>query len=345
MVCSPHSRRVRRFRAEVVLRSCQELEGRTGFLFYFSSWQLPVSSAVRCVAPEPTVGLSLVKDCSKIKHPCFSNVGGHFDRFVSQGSRVKRAEMQKQRFSCSFHERSRYLRAQGAEPHRGVVGIMPPTDLLREPGWHTQHAQCYRGTSRDPGYSKVSCSVPASHRKQFGMKDEGRPRCLCRLQRFIGNSGLPHCCPEAATAARSASPPKTGAALLGAHTDTVSRAYGSDRLRRRVWECPISGTGRAAKRKGLRCRQRPTLRAPLRWRPRCSAAGGAAAGRPAAQGGAEPGGAGGRRAGRREALCRVPAPRRSPRTRPPCAAAASRAAPSPGSSRSRSAAIAMSFLL
>lgn len=147
MVCSPHSRRVRRFRAEVVLRSCQELEGRTGFLFYFSSWQLPVSSAVRCVAPEPTVGLSLVKDCSKIKHPCFSNVGGHFDRFVSQGSRVKRAEMQKQRFSSSFHERSRYLRAQGAEPHRGVVRIMPPTDLLMEPRWHTQ---CYRGTVVPP---------------------------------------------------------------------------------------------------------------------------------------------------------------------------------------------------
>ncbi|XP_058694007.1 MOB kinase activator 1B [Poecile atricapillus] len=43
---------------------------------------------------------------------------------------------------------------------------------------------------------------------------------------------------------------------------------------------------------------------------------------------------------------RVPAPRRSPRTRPPSAAAAigSRAAPSPGSRRSRSAAIAMSFL-
>lgn len=45
---------------------------------------------------------------------------------------------------------------------------------------------------------------------------------------------------------------------------------------------------------------------------------------------------------------RVPAPRRSPRTLPPSAAAAaigSRAAPSPGSRRSRSAAIAMSFLL
>ncbi|XP_059325818.1 MOB kinase activator 1B [Ammospiza nelsoni] len=47
---------------------------------------------------------------------------------------------------------------------------------------------------------------------------------------------------------------------------------------------------------------------------------------------------------------RVPAPRRSPRTRPPSAAAAaaaaigSRAAPSPGSRRSRSSAIAMSFL-
>ncbi|XP_005492212.2 MOB kinase activator 1B [Zonotrichia albicollis] len=47
---------------------------------------------------------------------------------------------------------------------------------------------------------------------------------------------------------------------------------------------------------------------------------------------------------------RVPAPRRSPRTRPPSAVAAaaaaigSRAAPSPGSRRSRSSAIAMSFL-
>lgn len=55
----------------VVLRSCQELEGRTGFLFYFSSLQLPISSIVRCVAPELTVGPSLVKDCLKIKHPCF----------------------------------------------------------------------------------------------------------------------------------------------------------------------------------------------------------------------------------------------------------------------------------
>ncbi|XP_046772105.1 MOB kinase activator 1B isoform X2 [Gallus gallus] len=55
--------------------------------------------------------------------------------------------MQKQRFSSSFHERSRYLRAQGAEPHRGVVRIMPPTDLLREPRWHTQ---CYRGTVVPP---------------------------------------------------------------------------------------------------------------------------------------------------------------------------------------------------
>ncbi|KAL9851956.1 MOB kinase activator 1B [Geothlypis trichas] len=61
-------------------------------------------------------------------------------------------------------------------------------------------------------------------------------------------------------------------------------------------------------------------------------------------GGAGAAGGDGGRAGR------VPAPRRSPRTRPPSAAAAaaaaigSRAAPSPGSRRSRSSAIAMSFL-
>lgn len=338
MVCSPHSRRVRRFRAEVVLRSCQELEGRTGFLFYFSSWQLPVSSAVRCVAPEPTVGLSLVKDCSKIKHPCFSNVGGHFDRFVSQGSRVKRAEMQKQRFSSSFHERSRYLRAQGAEPHHGVVRIMPPTDLLREPGWHTQ---CYHGTSRDPGYSKVSCSVPASHRKQFGMKDEGRPRCLCRLQRFIGNS-------EAFLIAAQKRPPQPGARLhlrpgqpfwgltptpIPGRTGPTGCADGCGNARflargeLQSGKGFAAGSGRRSAHLYAGGRGAPQLGALLPGAPRHREE----QSREERAGGAVP-------CPRPAALSpHTPALRR--RREP------SRAAPSPGSSRSRSAAIAMSFLL
>lgn len=75
-------------------------------------------------------------------------------------------------------------------------------------------------------------------------------------------------------------------------------------------------------------------RSPAGPQPRSCEGGGAGGGAGAA------GGDGGR-AGR------VPAPRRSPRTLPPSAAAASgsRAAPRPGSCRSRSAAIAMSFLL
>lgn len=175
----------------------------------------------------------------------------------------------------------------------------------------------------------MSHSVPALHRlaTQKGIWAEG-----CRQTTLLYQKpwGLPHCCPEAATAARSGSVPKMGGCPVGgSHPQGRHRFQGAQG--RGVWERPISDTGRAAKGNGLRCQQQPTLRAPLRWRPR----------RPAARGGAEPG-----RAGcAREASCRVPAPRRSPRTRPPCAAAASRAAPSPSSSRSRSPAVAMSFLL
>lgn len=70
----------------VVLRSCQELEGRTRFLFYFSSLQLPISPIVRCVAPKLTVGPSLVKDCSKIKHPCSEMLEAILIGLFSQGS-------------------------------------------------------------------------------------------------------------------------------------------------------------------------------------------------------------------------------------------------------------------